>query len=571
MTRLWLRSSALLLCLVQLMAAAKISQADDRASGEKLFPKETLAFFSISDVPEMKKKWDKTSMGQMLRDPKLQPFLDDVKKKIDERSKQVEDEIGVSLDDLLELPQGELSFAFMEQPARKFAFVMLLEYGDNQETVDKLLQKMGDELKKEEAEHSTEEVEEVTLHIYSLKNDDEDNPFKTLTYFVDEQCLVFSNEVDALKEVLSRWDGDSDDTLAQNEQFSHIMTQCKLESGEPLFKSFINPIGLINAGVAVAQNYFPQAGMAVGFLPIFGLDAMKGWGGTGDFDEGEFEGIGNFYFYCDSSKGLMGLFNFPATQLTPSKWVPASVGSYSLMNWNVLGAYTAIESMIDQFQGKGSTARFLDKQAGEGPMIHLKKDVLDHLDGKIQIIQSVSEAAEAGAPPIPDFFVALGLKDGTKMKKTLAAAAKASGPQMESREFNGEKIYEVKQPGSDNTVSLAVSEGQLVITNDTPMLENMMRGKTAQRASLVDSPEYKKIAKFYPSKASAVMFQRADTQLKVYYDLLKSANSDVLDGVDPSKLPPFEAIAKYFQASGSYMVPDKKGVKSVSFSLKRSE
>lgn len=571
MTRPWLRSSALLLCFAQLMAASKISQADDRASGEKLFPKETLAFFSIPDVPELKTKWDKTSTGQMLHEPKLQPFLDDVKKKIGEGSKQVEDEIGVSLDDLLELPQGELSFAVMEQPARKFAFVMLLEYGDNQETVDTLLKKMGDELKKEEAEHSTEEVDEVTVHIYTLKSDDDDNPFKTITYFVDEECLVISNEVSALKEVLERWGGDSDDTLAQNEQFSHIMTQCKLESGEPALKLFVNPIGLINTGFAVAQNYFPQAGMAVGFLPLFGLDAMKGWGGIADFEEGEFEGIANFYFYCDTSKGLMGLFNFPATQLTPPKWIPATVGSYSLMNWNVLGAYTAIESLVDQFQGKGSTARFLDRQAGEGPMIHIKKDVLDHLDGKIQIIQSVSEAAEPGAPPIPDFFIALGLKDATKMKKTLAAAAKASGPQLESREFNGEKIYEIKQPGSDNTISLAVTEGQLVVTNDTPLLENMMRGKSAQRASLVDSPEYKKISKFFPSKASAVMFQRADAQLKVYYNLLKSTNSDVLNGIDPSKLPPFEAIAKYFQASGGYMVPDKKGVKSVSYSLKRSE
>lgn len=570
MTRLWFRSSALLVCLVQLISAAKFSQAGERASGEKLFPKETLAFFSVSNVPEMKKKWDKTSIGQMLHDAQLQPFLDDVKKKIDEGSKQVEDEIGVSLDALLELPQGELSLAVMEQPARKFGFVLLLEFGDKQETVDKLLEKMAEELKEEEAEHSTEEIDKVTLHVYSLKSDD-DNPFKTLTYFVDDKCLVFSNEVAAMKEVLSRWDGSSDDTLAQNDQFSHIMTQCKPESGEPLVKMFMNPIGLINTGISVAQNFFPQAGMVVGFLPMFGLDAMKGWGGIADFDEGEFEGIGNFYFYCDSSKGLMGMFSFPATQLTPPKWIPASVGSYTMLNWNVLGAYTAIESMVDQFQGKGATARFLDMQASEGPMIHYKKDILDHLDGKIQVIQSLSEAAEEGAPPIPDFFVALGLKDATKMKKTLAAAAKASGSKMESREFNGEKIYDINQPGTDNTVSIAVSEGNLVVTNDTPLLENMLRGKTAQRAPLVDSADYKKIAKFFPAKASSIMFQRSDAQLKVYYNLLKNANSDFLEGIDPSKLPPFEAIAKYFQASGGFMVPDKKGIKSVSYSLKRSE
>jgi len=571
MNRLWLRSSALLLCLVQFTAASKFSLADERTSGEKLLPKDTLVFFTISDVPELKKKWDKTSIGQMLHDPQLQPFLDSVNKKIEEGSKDVEDEIGVSLNDLLELPQGELTFALMEQPARKMAAVLLLEYGDSQDTIDKLLKKMDEALDKAQAEHSTEEIDDVKLHVYTFKNAGDDNPLSTLAYFTDESCLVFSNEVAALKEVLERWDGKSEDTLAENDQYKYIQTQCKTESDEPLIKMFVNPIGLINSGISMAQATVPQAGMVVGFIPMLGFDGMKGWGGTIDFDEGDFEGIGSFFFYNDSSKGLMGIFNFPAAQLAPPKWVPASAGSYAVMNWNVLGAYTSIETLVDSFQGRGSVARFLEQQANQGPMIHVKKDVIDHLDGKIHIVQGSSKEPEDGAPPIPEFFVAFGLKDATKMKKTLAAAAKA-GSSMEPREFNGETIYEVQQPGTDTVVSVAVTEGQLVITNDTSMIEQLMRGgKSGQRTALVDSPEYKKIAKFFPSKTSMLSFQRSDVQLKMYYNLLKSADPDVMDGLEVGKLPPFEVIAKYLQPSGGYTVPDKKGAKSVSYSLKRTE
>ena len=571
MNRLWFRSSVLLLCLVQFTLVSKFSQADDRASGEKLFPKETLAFFTISDVPELKKKWEKTSVGQMLNDPQMKPFLDDFGKKMEEWSKDVEDEIGVSINSLLELPKGELAFALLEQPARKISAVLLFEYGDNQETVVKLLKKMDDELEQEETEHSTEEIDDVTVHVYTFKNAGPDNPYNTLAYFMDKSCLVVSNEIAALKEVLERWDGKSDDTLAQNDQFSYIQAQCKPESGEPLIKMFVNPIGMIHSGIAMAQSVLPQAGMAIGFLPMLGLDGLKGWGGTVDFfDEGEFEGVGNFYLYCDSSSGLLGMFNFPAAQLSPPKWVPATVGSYLLMNWNAMGAYTSIENLIDSFQGKGATARLLEQAAGEGPMIHIKKDILDHLDGKIHFIQSAKEA-EVDAPPIPEIFVAFGLKDATKMKKTLAAAAKTGGSSMEARDFNGETIYDIQQPGADTVVSLAVTEGQLVITNDTPMLEELMRGKSSQRATLVDSPDYKKIAKFFPSKTSMLSFQRSDVQLKMYYNLLKKADRDALDGLDVSKLPPFEAISKYFQPSGGYSVPDKKGAKSATFSLKRVE
>ena len=569
MNRLWLRSSVLLLCLAQFVTTSTLVRADDNAPGEKLLPKDTLAFFTIADVPEFRKKWDKTSVGQMLHDPQLKPFLDDIEKKIDEASKNMENETGVSISDLLELPQGELTVALLEKPPRKLSFVFMLEFGKNQATIDKLLKKMHEGLEKEQAEHTKEEIEEVTVHTYTLKNPEPDNPFKTITYFTDESFLVFSSEIEALKEVLERWEGDSDDSLAQNEQFKYIQSQCEPKSGEPIVKWYVNPIGLINSGITMAQASIPQAGLAAAFLPMFGVDGWKGWGGTMDFDEGEFEGVSNSFIYAENPKGLMGIFLFPETQLAPPKWVPADIGSYSAANWNIGGAYTSIETLVDSFQGRGATGRFLDQLAEQGPMIHAKKDIIDHLDGKIHILQSETKDND-DAPPTPQVMAAFGLKDAAKMKKTLSAAAKSGGSNLETREFNGETIYEMITPNSDQSVSFTVTEGQLVITNDTPLLEGMMRGQSGGRAALIDSAEYKKIAKYFPSKTSMVSFQRSEAQFKTYYNLLRKSDN-VMDGVDVSKLPPFEAISKYFQPSGSYTIPNKKGAKSVAYSLKRSE
>jgi len=87
----------------------------------------------------------------------------------------------------------------------------------------------------------------------------------------------------------------------------------------------------------------------------------------------------------------MGMFNFPATQLTPPKWVPADVGAYTIVNWNILGAYTSVEKLIDQFQGRGATARMLDSLAENFPNIHPKKDVIDSIASSVEIsITSIS-------------------------------------------------------------------------------------------------------------------------------------------------------------------------------------
>ena len=369
---------------------------------------------------------------------------------------------------------------------------------------------------------------------------------------------------------MERWDGTSEDTLAQNDQFKYIQSQCKFEGGEPLIKWYINPIGLIQSGIAMAQATIPQAGMAGAFLPLFGVDGWKGWGGAIDLDEGEFEGVANSFIVAENPRGVLGLFQFPAAQLAPPKWVPADIGSYVLANWNVLGAYTSVETLVDSFQGRGATARFLDSVAEQGPMIHPKKDLIDHLDGKIHILQAEPKTEEDDdTPPTPQILVGFGLKDAAKMKKTLAAAAKAGNSNLETREFHGETIYEVGAANSDQVVSIVVTEGQLVVTNDTPLLEGVMRGDSS-RTSLSDSDEYKRVSKFFPSKTSMLSFQRGDAQFKTYYNLLKNSDNFV-DGIDVSKLPPFEAISKYLQPSGGYTVPDKKGAKSVTYSLKGNE
>lgn len=566
MNRLWLRTTIALFCIVQIFANVPFSYAEEDTPAEKLLPKDTLLFFAVSDVPEFKEKWDKTSIGQLFHDPLLKPFLDEVAEKKDEISKDIEKEIGVSLDDLLDLPQGELTFALIEKPERTLSAILMLEYGESKETIDTLLKKMDEALEKSEADHLTEDIHDVKVHVYKLKTEEE-NPIKTLVYFADEDFVVFSNELDAIKEVLSRWDGKSDDTLADNDQFKYIQAQCKGES-EAQVKVFLTPAGLINTGISIAQTQFPQAAMASGFLPLLGLDGLKGYGGVMNLDDGEFESIANFFIYVERPQGLIGLFQFPAVQQAPAKWIPATVASYASVNWDVATAYKSIESLVDSIQGKGTTSRFLDQMADQGPNIHIKKDFLDLVDGKIQFVQGEPKEVADDSTPIPAIFATLGLKDAAKMKKTLASLAKAIGPLVETREFNGETIYEAQVPNGDVTISFAVAEGQLIITNDTPMLEGMMRGRTGQGAPLADAPEYKRIAKVFPAKTSMQSFQRTDVQLKVYYEMLKNADAESLGGIDGSKLPPFEKISKYLVPSGGYAVPDKKGAKTVTFTLK---
>lgn len=567
MKRTWLATTLMVFSLAQVFLCGPAARADDDATGAQLLPKDTLLFFSVPSIPDAKTEFNDSLAGALFRDPQLKPILDDIQKKIDELSEKLESEVGVTIPELLAVPEGELTFALVERPTRKLAPILMVDYGDNKETIEKLLKKLHDGLDGDIAEHSTEDIKDIKVHVYTFKENTDDNPFKNLVYFNDESYLVFSTEIDAIKEVLDRWDGDSTDTLANNDIYKYVLERCKEDSNEPSAVWFMSPIGLIQAGIGMAQSVAPQAAFAGAFLPVLGIDKLKGWGGAGYTSTGEFNTITKSFVYVDQpTTGVLNAFQFPATDLAPPKWVPADVSMYVGGNWNIAQAYQAIEGLVDSFNGRGFTAKLLDQAANSegGPGIHPKKDVLDLLDGKYHLIQSVVAEGDDDEPNAK-FLLALDVKDAAKMKKTLAKVSKSEGAQVETREFNGETIFEI-EAGQNQVLSLCVSGGHFVVTNDTAALEGMLRSESP--SSLTQTAGYRKIAKHFPAKVSMISYTNADAQLKSVYQMLKNAdNVDFLDGIDLQKLPPFEVIQKYLRPSGSYTVPDKKGALTVGFQL----
>ncbi len=568
MRTLWLRPFVLLLAGLSagftFPGSTWAAEEDDVVVAEQLLPPETLIFLSVPDVPALNEAMSDSVYGRLLADPKLQPFLDDVRAKLKEVSAKLQEEVGVTLEDLQNLPQGEITFAVVEKPARKLAAVLMLDAGDQTETLDKLIEKMDGALVAQGADHSTQEVGEVEVHVYKLPGGDE-NPIKTLAYFTDEGYIVFSTEVAALKSVIERWNGDSEETLAKQEVFTYIMKKCVNGEDEPLSKMYINPIGLVQAGIGMVQGQNPQAGLVLGMLPILGLDHLKAIGGTMNPGNDDYDYDAKTFIYVDQPvSGVLGVFNFPAAEQTPPAWVSDKVASFTGMNWSVEEAYSAVETIVDQFQGPGALARVLDGFADDtdGPQIHPKKDIIDQLSGAIQVVTDVAKA-DAANPQIPLMAMVVGLKDGAQVQKTLAKAAKADGFPGRTRQFESKTVYEF--PANDSTFSVAVSGNALLLATDSKLLETALTGKTAKPLSA--SAEYKALTKSFPKKTSIISFQRSEGQIKMLYDTLRNGDNDKFEGIDLKKLPEWSAIAKYFRAQGTYAVPDKKGALFVGFAL----
>ncbi len=543
---------------------------DDGATGEKLLPPEVLVFFSIPSIPDLQERTDGSLAGDMWKDPEFQPFIDGLKAKLEEGAANMKEEIGVTLDDLLAIPQGEITFAVVELPPRKLGLVLLVDYGDSKETVDTLLAKMEEGLKEAGGDVEGEEVGEANIRTFTFEQEG-DNPFNKLAYFDHESYLGFASDPEVLKAVLERWDGESDETFADQATFKYILEKCTSGDREPLFKWYINPIGLTQSAVSLMQAQVPQAGMVLGFLPILGLDKLKGIGGASDIAVEDYDAISKSFFYVDQpTTGLLNVFQFPAIDLAPPKWVTADVAGYSAMNWNVAGAYSAIETLVDSFQGPGAFGKLIDQMADndDGPQVHLKKDVIDQLTGQIHIVMGTTEDLEQ---PAPKMMFAIDVKNASKMSAMLTKAAKSEDFPGKTREFEGVTVYEMENSGS--SVSVAVAEKHLLVSTDAALLENALR-PNSDAAALTSDPVYKQIAQKFPKKVSMLGFQNGNSQMEAVYKLVKSGQvGDAPDDVREllQKLPEYEVLKKYLRASGGFTVPDKKGALTVSFTLKEKE
>lgn len=575
--------SSVLMALTVLTTLALSSfrvQAADAVNSERLLPSKVLAYFSIPNISALHSGWQESPLGKLQNEPDLVDFLEQFQSQLDVISQGVEKETGTTLNNILEIPSGEIALAVLQLPPNKFAAVGILDFGENQRTLEILLTKLKETAEDKGTKLSAEEIDGTTIHVFSEENKGETTdapqkpePFKKqFAYFLKDTLLVTGNDTDALKAILARWDGKHDDTFADNKEYKYLIDQCKTGEAEPLVKWFIDPIGILTSAVSVGGQQNMQAQMFMGFLPALGISKIKGIGGAFELGTEDFSAVSKTMIYIDlPATGLLNVFQFPATNLTPPNWVSAQTSDYYSMNWNISGAYDAIEGLVDSFQGPGTVARLLDQLSMQegGPGLHLKKDILDQLAGRINVIQDYPNPDESDKRRI---LVGLKVNDADAVEASLSKVAALPQFPGKVREFKGTKIYELPaellgQAGG-NSLGITIASENLMISSDVTLLEQILLAD-GTNGTLAGTKEYKNIAKYFPEKASMLSYQKQNIQFKAAYDLLRSGElGQEVEGVDFSKLPPFDVVKKYLKPSGSYTEPNERGVIFTGFQLK---
>jgi len=344
---------------------------------EDLLPETAKAFFAITDSVALGERWAETQIGQLMADPVMKPFAEDMKAQFQDRLSGL-DKLGIKLDDLRGVAGGEIAVAMillepevLPGPDRAAA-AFLVDVTGHRPKADALLTKIAAELAKRNATRTQRQYAEqavVQFEIPPPENRPDDDPW-SIYYSVCQDRLVAASDLGVLQEIIDRLLTDKPGSLADAPAFAYVDVRCKQDVAlqpnaqpKPQIRWFIDPVGYIKAArAALPEHKRPKGKTVIETLEDMGFDAVRGVGGYIDFSAEECEMVYRTAIYApppyENAMKILEAFGCrngegqPAVgDLTPQEWVPRDIAAYTTVRCDILHAFDNFGMLFDEIAG----------------------------------------------------------------------------------------------------------------------------------------------------------------------------------------------------------------------------
>jgi len=598
------------------------AEEDSAPGAPRLLPKDTLAYIRIDNVDDMRADMSNSSMGRMMSDPKLKPFVSEVYTTLAELFEQVGSQIGLSLEELLAIPTGQVAAAAMpanlsdrdqelaedeadsdspeairrrierkREQQNAIAGIFILEAGKNLDNLMSLVDRLEEQMIQGGFVRRTSKVKGTT--IVKLLPPRQGPP--EVEYFTKEDTLVFGIGHDTAAKALEQWDGSSEeDSLADRADFTSLMSRCiGAEDTRPQLTFFFDPYRFVERLV----NRGGAAALVWPLVENLGISKVRGIGGS-SFRGGEvFEDIAHMHILLDPPRdGMFGVLRPETGDTTPPKWVPDDVSSYTTLNWDFEKTYENLDKLIATFQGADPMKRFVEEPVKETIGVSVKEDILENLTGRFVTSSWMEPPARLNSQTR---LFALELKDALNAKSVIAKIREKRPNDIEVETIGGVVVYGQKNERQRNLPEnfrqpkpgVIILGKWLIFSDSRKLLTRVTQANADARPRLVNVPEYDLVSselggKLDGEKPFMVSFMRGADSIRQIYDLAKSPDTvrfmrasaednpfvgRMMDMLERNELPDFKEFEKYFAPTGSFAYDEPGGMHLGWFTLRADD
>jgi len=559
----WIRFSILPL----FMSAAHVVLA--APPSDSILPRTTKGYVSVARPAEFRERWRQTQFGQMLDDEIMQPFVESLRKQLQDKYHSVEDKLGLVWEDLENMPRGlgELSLALIERPGKDAALAISIDFTGNEVQAEELLGQVEKRFAARGGRRETTDRNGAAWHVFTVPAQAGNSPLVTV-YFFRDATLVGVDDLAEAEAMLQRFSGKATDHLAGVAAYGAVMERCRRASGDlqPELRWFIEPFGFIFAVRTLLQDRRREGPDYVKIFSEQGFDAIQGAGGFVNVLLGEgLELVQRTAIYAPPVRGKendplrwnlsMRMLQTPNVQaFEPQSWVPRDCASYTTAQWRLTDAFDNLGPLFDALQQhENAWANTLEgwKNDPYGPQVDVRQEFLANLGERITILagynlpitaeservilaieatneQALSEALAKWMSREPDFARR---QLGQFIVWERVAQAAVEEPQVDvplgftpltpaTEEDQNQSEREPVLPNSVVTVAL----GHLMMASHIDYLSRVL-GEFGQRERLAASADYRQVLevlnRLSPNDRCALHFGRSDEEFRPTYELIR--------------------------------------------------
>jgi hypothetical protein len=582
----------------------------ERPSAPKLLPYNTVVYLRVDDFPALGDDFLRTSFGNIRNDASVAPLVDRLYNEFLNAFPQLEDELGVSVEELMDLPTGEVALSLAVTDTGRPMFAFIADVGENVDTATTLLERAEFEHINNAGDLSEELIGDTEVTLFANPGDDDD-----VYSFIKEETVVLCSSELMATHLISVWEGtatEADRTLADNRKFTDIMrNSVGAEDFQPQISFFADPLTLIKS--TTQDNFQAQAVLAL--LPTLGVDGFKAVGGSLIVGPPGFDTMAHFHLSLGSPRrGVFNLLTLGEGELNSEDWVSNEIANYGTMYWDLEAMYGELTKVVDSVLGSGYFENLVEENVNLPVGINLQEDVIAHFGGRLTFVQQVVD---------PDVLngqatgIGFKLKEPEQLADFLDTLIEEKAAWMSKQSHNGVTYYQTPggRPGGPGgppdlqpnpnqpnaqptrpgppgnfrrpTPTFAIIGDTLLLSDSELVVFKAIDTHQGGEDRLADAEDFKLVlntvkAQTGEFKPSAITFSRPEKGLEFLYnlgmgedaqsalqqgaennDFLRTLNSAFLD----HPLPPFEEISKYLAPTGGVLFNRPTGLHFLSFSL----
>jgi len=559
-------------CHVALLLGMLLPSAWAQRS-ESLLPPTTRGFISLPDVDRLREKWSKTQLGEMTRDPAMQPFIQDLQRQLEQKLSQTGRRLRIQWSDLDGVYGGEVCAAVIQPDGdlEQHALALLVDITDHRQQARAMLEKVWQREKAKGATRSSQRMAGVEVMVLSVADANRSEEGHDVYYALHNNRLVALDHAAEMAAILKRLNGDRSETLAGVPAFEPIMKQGIWQDREGEIRWFVEPFGY--AETMRAMNPVSERKQdLVKVLSHQGFrEAIQGIGGHLFLANGEQDIVHRTFVYAPPVQRKEGdpettryrlaarMLDFPNTEnLQPHPFIPSTTATFLSLSWKMTEAFEYSKTLVNELIGSAEDQDLFEEVIGgmatdpDGPRVDIRKEIVQHLATRATVI---------GEPKLPittkseQILAMVELKNVEPVRKAINRLMESDAdarkhvigdvivweivpeqppveiPELDvfdpydtDTEEDKKKAQEKKLTVPKNS-AITVAKGHLIVANHIDYLKMFLK-QADQEQGLAAAADYSAVQQALGGLGADVdafrMFTRTDQAYRTTYELLRT-------------------------------------------------